>query len=379
MIRVTGVLGSDLTVVNAARASFAKRSERLTERDVKLINYLAKHKHTSPFRHAALQFLILSTLRERLLWQHGPGDKSFYGAGMIFENDMAKIIGNLSSLDETVVWRWTASLQAIATFIEAWEGTEFGEKWCIPVLGAALKHFPVSMQALMTGKAKMPENPPEMPLRDQIVPCLDDGYVRLIDYLQGPTKEETLVTFEVRAPLMVRSQMFKYVRQNAHTPQIVHPIEGSGTGNGDDCEWGDPMYARNEMSRRYVSDKLSFHIPRADQWRGAPENAKQGSQGVLRPDIGQELTSKLQEYVEAGRALFEQALEKGAAVEQARAFLPGYAIYTNWYWTASLPAVKFFLEQRLDSHAQHEAQAYARAVDQLLRSVGLIGGERDGD
>jgi thymidylate synthase (FAD) len=44
-------MGSDLTVVNAARISFNKRSESLTEADKRLIQYLAKHKHWTPFAH----------------------------------------------------------------------------------------------------------------------------------------------------------------------------------------------------------------------------------------------------------------------------------------------------------------------------------------
>ena len=66
-------MGSDLSVVNAARVSFGKKSElemvcvdephkvyapRLKARDAKLINYLAKHKHTSPFGHAFASFHI---------------------------------------------------------------------------------------------------------------------------------------------------------------------------------------------------------------------------------------------------------------------------------------------------------------------------------
>lgn len=49
-------LGSDLTVVNSARVSFGKRIDTLTERDEKLIRYLARHQHWSPFRHVQLQF-----------------------------------------------------------------------------------------------------------------------------------------------------------------------------------------------------------------------------------------------------------------------------------------------------------------------------------
>lgn len=50
--------GDDLTVVNAARVSFDKVSYSLTEGDKKLINYLAKHDHTSPFFHPQVRFRI---------------------------------------------------------------------------------------------------------------------------------------------------------------------------------------------------------------------------------------------------------------------------------------------------------------------------------
>ena len=51
-------LGSDLSVVNAARVSFSKKKDVFDEKDEKLIKYLADHNHWSPFGHATLQFLI---------------------------------------------------------------------------------------------------------------------------------------------------------------------------------------------------------------------------------------------------------------------------------------------------------------------------------
>jgi thymidylate synthase (FAD) len=47
-------MGSDLSVVNAARVSFGKKKEAFEESDAKLMVYLAEHEHTSPFRHTAL-------------------------------------------------------------------------------------------------------------------------------------------------------------------------------------------------------------------------------------------------------------------------------------------------------------------------------------
>jgi len=51
-------MGTDLTVVNAARVSFDKFKEELEYSDEKLIQYLAKHGHWSPFSHCFIQFKI---------------------------------------------------------------------------------------------------------------------------------------------------------------------------------------------------------------------------------------------------------------------------------------------------------------------------------
>ena len=77
MIEVTYInhMGDDLTVVNAARVSFGKKSELvegavkqdeqgeylemvLSDKDTKLIKYLAKHKHISPFGHCFASFHV---------------------------------------------------------------------------------------------------------------------------------------------------------------------------------------------------------------------------------------------------------------------------------------------------------------------------------
>jgi len=70
MIKVTYIdhMGSDLSVVNAARVSFGKTSEmdmsdawgppKLKDKDAKLIHYLAKHGHYSPFGHAFASFHV---------------------------------------------------------------------------------------------------------------------------------------------------------------------------------------------------------------------------------------------------------------------------------------------------------------------------------
>ena len=49
-------MGSDLTIVNAARVSFGKHKSDLDEKDKKLIHYLVNHKHTSTFEHNIVTF-----------------------------------------------------------------------------------------------------------------------------------------------------------------------------------------------------------------------------------------------------------------------------------------------------------------------------------
>jgi thymidylate synthase (FAD) len=57
-VELLDVFGDDLTVVNAARVSFDKQSTEFSEADAKLITYLAKHNHISPFFHPQIRFRI---------------------------------------------------------------------------------------------------------------------------------------------------------------------------------------------------------------------------------------------------------------------------------------------------------------------------------
>jgi len=51
-------MGNDLTVVNSARVSYGKTKTKLDIKDEKLLNYLAKHQHFTPFEHCILSVKI---------------------------------------------------------------------------------------------------------------------------------------------------------------------------------------------------------------------------------------------------------------------------------------------------------------------------------
>lgn len=73
-VELLEVFGDDLTVVNAARVSFAKESEEMTPKDEKLIQYLASHHHITPFFHPQLRFRIKMPIYVAREWfRHGIG------------------------------------------------------------------------------------------------------------------------------------------------------------------------------------------------------------------------------------------------------------------------------------------------------------------
>lgn len=64
-------MGSDLTTVESARVSFLKGATEMSDREQRLIRYLAEHEHTSPFRHAMLMLRFKAPLFvARQLWKH---------------------------------------------------------------------------------------------------------------------------------------------------------------------------------------------------------------------------------------------------------------------------------------------------------------------
>ena len=204
-VRLVDTLGDDLSVVNAARVSYDKEAQEFTSKDAKLINFLIRENHTSPFRHAAL-------------------------------------------------------------------------------------------------------------------------------------------TFEVYAPLFVARQWWKYAVSSTHVD--------------DQNGW-------NESSRRYITEQEEFYVPSASSWRSKPENSKQGSGEPINPSSGFYYTNKLKDVIHEGVRLYHEAMEDGIAPEEARLFLPAYAMYVRWRWTTSLQGVMTFLDQRLEHDAQWEIQQYAKAVNEL--------------
>ncbi len=67
-VELVRVSGSDVDIANAARVSYGKRVDTVSERDVKLIRFLMRHSHSSPFEHNQLSFRIKCPLYIARQW-----------------------------------------------------------------------------------------------------------------------------------------------------------------------------------------------------------------------------------------------------------------------------------------------------------------------
>jgi thymidylate synthase (FAD) len=124
-------------------------------------------------------------------------------------------------------------------------------------------------------------------------------------------------------------------------------------------------FARNEVSRRYVDDAPTFHLPDAIRTR-AP-NKKQGSNDDVHPKSDDILHLMRNAYEEANRT-YEVLLDEGVPPEQARMILP-QNMMTEFIETGSLAAYARLCKLRLGPDAQKEIQDVAQSVSDALSTA----------
>lgn len=128
-------MGSDLSVVNAARVSMDKESEwektyqgewikeveRLNPGDTKLISYLAKHKHWTPFAHTAISLRIKAPIFvARQLGKHQ--------VGLVWNEVSRRYVDNTPEMYHTEVWRKKADNVKQGSSEERLRFMEYGDR-----------------------------------------------------------------------------------------------------------------------------------------------------------------------------------------------------------------------------------------------------------
>lgn len=120
----------------------------------------------------------------------------------------------------------------------------------------------------------------------------------------------------------------------------------------------------NEVSARYTTLPAEWYIP--DAVGGKAPNAKQGQADNLDGAIDLWFKLNLTDQCSKSYRMYRRAIELGVAPEHARMFLH-LNHYTHWIWKQDLHNLMHFLSLRDHPHAQVEAQAYAKAIDGLIR------------
>jgi len=67
-IGLVNTMGSETTIVNAARVSFGKFVDEMSKSDIALLKYLIENRHTSPLEHVAFTFIVHCPLFVRSQW-----------------------------------------------------------------------------------------------------------------------------------------------------------------------------------------------------------------------------------------------------------------------------------------------------------------------
>ncbi|HEY0141321.1 MAG TPA: FAD-dependent thymidylate synthase [Thermoanaerobaculia bacterium] len=208
-------------------------------------------------------------------------------------------------------------------------------------------------------------------LLGQSFPVLDDGFVRVVDYLGGDTAIVQAARVSYGEGTKTPSDdgtLIRYLMRHAHTTPFemcelkLHVRVPMDTWR----QWIRHRTANvNEYSTRYsvAIDRMAVTSP--DRWRTQDPRNRQGSAEHIDVQIGASLTQRETELQTLAHDIYAERLGHGVAREQARKDLP-LSTYTEAYWKIDLHNLLHFLRLRLNRHAQHEIRQYASVIGQRI-------------
>ena len=204
-------------------------------------------------------------------------------------------------------------------------------------------------------------------LRWKKFPVLDDGFVALVDVMGDDRAivQAARVSYgEGTRSVSDDRTLIRYLMRHGHTSPFEMAEVKLLVRVPMDCwrQWIRHRTASvNEYSTRYsVAIDAAQRTP-PDRWRLQSSQNRQGSEGFLPPQLGQELSDAEAELQAHARQVYQRRLELGVAREQARKDLP-LSTYTEAYWKIDLHNLLHFLELRLAPEAQWEIRQYARTI-----------------
>jgi thymidylate synthase (FAD) len=213
----------------------------------------------------------------------------------------------------------------------------------------------------------------------QPIPVLDQGFVRVVDYLgdDGAIVQAARVSYGKGTKTVSSDRgLIRYLMRHRHTTpfemceiklHVKLPIFVAR-------QWIRHRTANvNEYSARYSILDHEFYLPAPAHL--APQSAanRQGREGEIPEAEKQQMRDGIADLSDRAYRLYETLLNEthagevvddrrsGLARELARMVLPTN-YYTQWYWKVDLHNLFHFLSLRADDHAQYEIRAYADAI-----------------
>ncbi|WP_246052294.1 FAD-dependent thymidylate synthase [Leptospira idonii] len=216
-----------------------------------------------------------------------------------------------------------------------------------------------------------------MPALDSILgkpfPVLDDGFVRLVDYMGSDEAivQAARVSYGKGTKKVNEDRgLIRYLMRHRHSTPFemceakFHIRVPMDTWR----QWVRHRMANvNEYSTRYSVAIDSAQTTKPEEWRIQSLGNKQGSSGYLDSEKGNHLTKREQELQALTHSVYQERLELGVAREQARKDLP-LSTYTEAYWKMDLHNLLHFLALRMDDHAQLEIRLFAKTIGEEIVS-----------
>ena len=329
-------MGSDLSVVNAARVSFHKQSDSLVDKDEKLIAYLAKHNHWTPFGHASLSLRVKAPIFvARQLGKHQ--------VGLVWNEVSRRYVDEEPEFYRPDSWRARAD--------NVKQGSSETEVVSLPLTGSCENcGEPVVTYRECEAAVK----------RFCSTKCQWDSYrstetgwaiVKAARLKQSAIKRGFEFSL-TKDDLLPRPSHCKYLRiELNYSAKTVAP-------NSPSVNRIDPTKGYIPGNIEIISNKANIMLSNASE-EELDTFIKQYL--ALKKGVFVQSAPTFETYLDRVREAYLRMIEAGVCPEQARMILPQNTM-TEWVWTGSLAAWGRVLKLRLDPHTQKETRDVAALI-----------------
>ncbi len=200
---------------------------------------------------------------------------------------------------------------------------------------------------------------------------LDDGFVRVVDYLGNDSAivQAARVSYgEGTKKVRQDRTLIRYLLRHQHTSPFEMCEIKLHVRVPMDCwrQWIRHRTASiNEYSTRYSLAIDTAQTTPPGEWRIQSQSNRQGSEGFFDAETGKRFTAEEAELHTKSRALYDARIGTGMAREQARKDLP-LCTYTEAYWKIDLHNLLHFLKLRMELNAQYEIRKYAETIGEEI-------------